>query len=117
MTDSDIDIILHTVHEHVAESVTSILCKNENPAIMSHHDVILSSFTIPTLPTIQPGQVYDIAPKLEHSRTKVHWSEEGQLNYCELVAPHLKQAREKWLDASSQSSMSVLLSITSSIMT
>ena len=108
MYDSNIDIILHTVNEHVTESVTSILCKNENPAILSHHDVILSSFT---LPIIQPGHVYDIAPKLEHSRMKVHWSEEGQLNCCELVAPHLKQAREMWLDASSQSSMSVLLSI------
>ena len=83
----------------------------------THHDVILSRFTIPTLPTTQPRQLNNIAPKIEHSRTKINWSKDGLLSYCELVAPHLRHAREMWLDPSSQSSMSVLLSITSSILT
>ena len=68
--DSDIDVILHTVHEQVTENVTNILCKHDDPAILSHHDVILSRFTIPTLPTTQPRQLNNIAPKIEHSRTK-----------------------------------------------
>ena len=79
--------------------------------------MILSSFTIPAQAVIQPSTLPDIAPKLDHTRTRIVWSEQGQQEYCELVGPHLRQAREQWLDASSQQSMSVLLSVTSEILT
>ena len=46
--DSRIDILLHSTSENVTESVSSILCTNDHPELLSHHDVILSNFAIPT---------------------------------------------------------------------
>jgi hypothetical protein len=117
MYDSDIDILLHSKGEHISEAVTEVLCKYDNPDILSHHDVILSSFTIPSQVVSHSKSMYDPAPKIDHVRTKIEWSDEGQAAYCELVSPHLRQVREDWLDASSQLSMSVALSITSEILT
>jgi hypothetical protein len=117
MYDIDIDILLHTENENVSETVTKILCKHDHPSILSHHDVILSSFTIPTMMTNISKTVYETAPRVDHTRSRIDWSEEGQVEYCELVSPQLKQAREQWLDPSSQVSMSVLLSVTSDILT
>ena len=114
MYDSDIDILLHTDDANVNETVTKIICKQDN---LSHHDPILSSFTIPTQAITQPTPVSDIAPRIDHTRTRITWSEEGRDEFCQLVAPHLRQAREQWLDASSQQSMSVLLSLTNNILT
>ena len=115
--DSSIDIILQTSSHLVTESVTDILFKHDNPGILSHHDIILSKFTIPVHAPTQRRTVLDSAPKLDHTRTRMDWSEEGKQEYCELVGPYLRQAREDWLDSSSQVSMSVLLSVTSSILT
>ena len=116
MYDSDIDILLHTKNENVTEAVIKILCKHEHPDIFSHHDPILSSFTIPTEVNTMPRPLHDIAPRVVHTRSRIDWTEQGQLAYCELVAPYLRQAREQWLDPSSQVSMSVLLSATSDIL-
>ena len=58
MYDSDIDILLHTENENVSETVTKILCKHDHPSILSHHDVILSSFAIPTMMTNIPRPVH-----------------------------------------------------------
>ena len=115
--DSDIDVILHTAEDNVNETVTKVICKLDNPALLSHHDMIISSFTVPTQPVIQPCVPLEIAPKVDYTRTRILWSEHGQQEYCELVEPHLRQAREHWLDSSSQQSMSVLLSVTNEILT
>ena len=117
MYDSDIDILLHTENENVSETVTKILCKHDHPSILSHHDVILSSFAIPTMMTNIPQPVHETAPRVDHTRSRIDWSEDGQVEYCELVSPQLRQAREQWLDPSSQVSMSILLSVTSDILT
>ena len=107
MYDSDIDILLHSSDDNVEEAVTKIMCKLDNPDILSHHDVILSSFTIPTKEDIPLSPLNIVAPKIEHTRTRIDWSETGQLEYCNLVAPYLRQVREQWLDAHSQQSMSI----------
>ena len=115
--DSDIDILLHTSTENVCEEVHEIICKNDDPTILSHHDIILSNFSIPTQAIIQTRNPHNIAPRVDHTRTRISWSEQGQQEYCELVAPHLRDLREQWLDPSSQVSMSVLLSLTNDILT
>ena len=114
--DSDIDVLLHSEGSNISETVTDIICKNDNPDIFSHHDAIISSFTIPGTTLPQPGSPISTAPKLEHSRTKIFWTDEGQAAYYEVVAPYLCQIRDTWLDPSSPMCMSVLLSITNSIM-
>ena len=117
MYDSNIDLLLHTSEDNISESVSTIVCKNENPAILSHHDVILSDFSVPTQAVTYTSALHNIAPRVEHARSKIFWSEEGKQEYCELVEPHLREAREKWLDPDSQMSMSVLLSLTNEILT
>ena len=56
------------------------------------------------------------APVCTKPRNKTLWSPEGQEEYAKLVGPHLRQARDDWLSATSQSSMSVLLEMTNTIM-
>ena len=116
-SDSQIDVLLYSSDQNVEEKVTNIMCSQDIPDILSHHDIILSSFTIPTKDKTQPIITYPAAPKVQHSRTRIIWSEDGQKEYEKLAAPYLKQARERWLDAGSQASMSMLLSITNSILT
>ena len=115
--DSDIDILLHTRGENINEVVQEIICKNDNPAILSHHDIILSKFTIPNAAVTPIRALHDTAPRVDHTRTRISWSEVGQEKYCELITPYLQYAGERWLDPSSQEYMSVLLTITNEILT
>ena len=114
--DSNIDILLHTDGDNICETISEIMCKDDHPAILSHHDILISSCTIPGATLVQPGHHESVAPRLQHSRMKIDWSDEGQAEYCQLVAPYLRQARETWLDPSSPLCMSILLSITSSVL-
>ena len=114
--DSSIDILLHSDSQGVSESIAEIQCKLRNPAVLSHHDIIISSFTVPAQ-AIPPSTSHAIAPKIDHIRTRIEWSEEGAFEYSKLIQPCLRQARDLWLNPSSQTSMSMLLSVTSSILT
>ena len=116
MYDSDIDLLLHSQEESVAESVIEVICKNNNPAVLSHHDPILSTFSLPPCMVPKSSCKNITAPKLDYTRTKIEWSEKGKLDYSELVQPLLRQARDRWCDPGSQISMSVLLSLTSNIL-
>ena len=82
MYDSDIDILLHTSDDNVDETVTKIMCKHDNPDILSHHDVILSSFTIPIKEEHPPSPLNAIAPKIKHIRTRIDWFHTFFLRNC-----------------------------------
>ena len=112
--DSNIDIILHS--SQVDEHVTSILCKNDFPGILSHHDIIMSKCRIPGLDQTDISGNLLKAPRCDHTRVKITWSEEGKTEYCQVVSPLLKKVREQWLNPCSLSSMSVLLSLTNQIL-
>ena len=116
--DSKIDILLHSEGDNITESVLSIMCVKEQPELLSHHDVILSSLTIPTTNhSLAPSPDLVTAPRYNHTRYKVKWSEQGQAKYASMVGPYLKEIRDNWLNPNSQASMSVLLSLTNKIMT
>ena len=114
--DSNVDILLHS-SESASETVTSILCIKEYPAMLSHHDIILSSFTVPTC---KSEEVFSsnlvTAPRLDHPRYKILWTPEGSQEYSELVSSHLRRLRENWLQPSSKASMSILLQLTNTIL-
>ena len=114
--DSDIDILLHSRDEHVSETVSLIICKHEHPGILSHHDLIISTFSVPTVVPTQTQLELTVAPKIDHTRTRIAWSEDGQASYSELVSPFLRQCRQSWLDTSSQGAMSIALTLTNEIM-
>ena len=114
--DSAIDILLYSSCDDVTEKVEHIMCIHNHPELLSHHDVIFSSFTIPCEPiSSTPGNLVT-APRCNFSRNKIYWSVEGQAKYAELVTPYLREARNNWLDSNCQASMSVLLSVTNKIM-
>ena len=95
-----------------------ILCQKNNPAIYSHHDIILSTFSLPPGDKEQSaGDLVTVsAPRMNHQRNKVIWTEEGIEKYSALVSTHLRRIRDTWLDPQSQASMSVLLQLTNSML-
>ena len=113
--DSSIDVLLHSNSPLISESLTSVICKCNNPLIQSHHDVILSTFTLSPA-EITPLDENITAPKIDNNRVKILWSDEGIVKYQEYVGVHLTRLRETWSDPSSPASMSILLSSTYSLL-
>ena len=114
--DSDIDVILHTDESYVEEKVDKIICKHDNPLLLSHHDIILSSVSLPLHTVTEEGTELVTAPKLPNERVKITWSDEGVKRYQISVAPQLRLMREAWLDSASPASLSVLLELTNLVM-
>ena len=115
--DSNVDILLHSSSLHNPEIVTNVLCKLDNPLILSHHDIILSKLSLPLQPERQTNHDNLVtAPRLEIVRNKITWTENGIQDYESLVSPHLQKIRENWLHPGSLCSMSILLKMTNTIM-
>ena len=114
ISDSQLDIILTNSPD--SEKLEAIHCKNENPLIFSHHDLILSSFKLPSLIRTKDQAKNITAPRVPNDRTKITWSTEGIAAYKQLVSSHLPLLRSQWSEPSSSSSFSVLLSSTNSIL-
>ena len=114
--DSNIDILLHSSEQGCNEWVTKIMCKHQFPMILSHHDIILSSFTL--LPGTIPVVHGDLptAPRIPNQRQKVVWTTESSSKYRDMVEPLLKKVRSRWLDPDCQSSMSIMLQMTNFVM-
>ena len=115
--DNNIDIILCSNHNLVEEQVTQILCKFDNPEISSHHDIILSEFSLPSQAQHKVPAELVVAPRIVRDRDKIFWSEDGITAYKELVTPQLRQIREIWEDPSSKYSTDILLQSTNHILT
>ena len=116
--DSNIDIILHSGTLKAPEQVTEILCQKLHPQMCSHHDAILSSFTIPysyDIPSAS-NETCISAPKLDLQLRKVLWSPEGILKYENEVKFVLKGLRDRWLQPDSLYSMSILSKMTSVVL-
>ena len=114
--DSDIDVIITKESGQNSEVVTQIFCKNEHPTILSHHDVIMSEFSLPHQTDEYAEEDLVQAPRLNLTREKIFWTEEGIQMYESAVTPHLQRLRSNWLEPSSQTSMSLLLDLTNKIL-
>ena len=116
--DSDLDVILFTTTPGQSESLQSVICKQNNPLINSHHDLIVTSFTIPPAPPPpHDSEAKIFAPKIPNLRQKVLWSEEGIAAYSSAVGCALADLQGRWEGSlSSPSCMSVLLSSTYSLL-
>ena len=44
--DSQIDVLLYSVEDLIGEELVNIICKKEFPMVLSHHDMVISRFTI-----------------------------------------------------------------------
>ena len=113
-SDSELDVILHTMDTH--ENVERIECKEENPLIDSHHDIVVSAFSLSDSPNDPPDDSNNVtAPKVHNDRVKILWSEANILKYKDLIGDSLDKLFKTWADSSSSSSVSILLSSTNSI--
>ena len=114
--DSNVDVLLHSTTVQPPESIVRIICKNDNPLVRSHHDIILSSFTIQPQQAGKHLENLVVAPRISVKRVKIQWDPLGIAEYQQLVAPHLQQIRDRWSNPHSLSSMSVLLKMTNTIL-
>ena len=112
--DSNIDVLLRS-KSCLDESIREIFCRYEYPIIESHHDLILSSFTLPLDPVENPVACSPV-PQIKNDRTKTIWSEENIPLYQELIADNLASLRSRWLNPKSRSSVSLLLKLTTDIL-
>ena len=114
--DSALDVILYKNLPSVSEDIISVLCKLDHPLINSHHDIVLSSFSLPPKIVSTESEDLILAPKIPNTRTKIIWDKEGISNYERLVGDNLTRLRDSWCDPDSPASMSILLSSTYSIL-
>ena len=115
--DSNIDVILFSSGSKFDETLSRIFCKLDNPDMESHHDAIVTSICFPVSPHCEEPQDLLVAPKVDLSRHKVLWSQEGISLYQQEVSADLSQARITWLNPLSRTSLAVLLLQTNEILT
>jgi hypothetical protein len=112
-SDSDLDALLYGGCAGVSEYLVDIVCELKHPLMFSHHDLIISTCSIPT----QQPQVIDnegniSAPRTENIRFRTIWTEEGVAEYKEQLGPLLTEIRQTWGSSPSISNISLLLSST-----
>ena len=113
--DSNIDAILCSENCQHPEQVERVFCKSDYPSIASHHDLILSSFSLPLGPEEKIKDYPDI-PTIDNNRVKILWSDDDIPHYQDLVSDNLAMLRERWLTPGSKSSIGLLLEMTSHVL-
>ena len=98
------------------ESLQTIVCGLDEALVSSHHDIILSEFTLARKPLSVNDKTNVTAPIVSNNRHRVFWSDEGIAEYQSIVVPHLSRLQNMWLHPSSQSSMSLFLDLTSDVL-
>ena len=114
--DSNVDVIIHSSDAPYTEVLSDIFCIDDFPIMNSHHDIIMSSFSLPICDLERPSEDLVTAPRVDHSRLKIKWSEEGISEYQEELSDKLLKARLNWLNPSSKTSIAILLNLTHEIL-
>ena len=114
--DSNIDVILYTAMDSVTETISKIICRNDHPEISSHHDIILSEFSLPYQDQPQQSLGLTAAPRCTFIRNKVIWTDAGAAAYQNLVAAQLQDLRQTWLNSNSRACASIMIQNTNSIL-
>ena len=96
--------------------VIKIICKQNNPILTSHHDALLSSFHSHQIKDRPTPEEFDRAPRVPYRRVKIHWTDEGILEYSRNVAPQLHRLRQSWMNPQSTISTEVLLHATNNLL-
>ena len=115
LSDSSIDVIMG--NDISNEYLNKVLCGKTNPVIDSSHDAILSTFLIPQMPHVPQTSSNITAPKIEHTKHKVEWSEEGITEYKILLSSVLPSLHDDYLDVAEPEAVSVLLQVTNHVLT
>ena len=113
--DSTLDVLIHSDCPAVQETLLEQVCRNVNPLVLSHHDLLVSAVVIPTCKEETDYSAYK-APTLKNNRVKILWSDEGVKSYKEFLGDQLDELAKRWLNSNSKSFMSVLLASTNEIL-
>ena len=69
-SDSQLDVLLHS--KDYSDDLVNVFCRNEDPTILSHHDIILSCFSLPHKSLASDtGVKYQSAPTKQQSQNQV----------------------------------------------
>ena len=109
--DSHLDKVLYSSNAPI-ETIHTIVCRNENPLVESHHDIILSESDHPSPLSSIPRIYAPTVPQVPNERYSVVWSKEGIADYQNLVVPQLQRLQDSWLEYSSISCTELLIQST-----
>ena len=112
---SFLDRILFSSNIH-PELLKNIHCKLSEPFINSHHDMIISSWSVPHTSVQDSSEDNIVAPKVINKRLKVVWCDAGVEEYQRIVAPHLSRLQNLWLTSPTRSQLSLLLEATNNLL-
>ena len=123
MSDSSIDVILFSkvtaegVPGNITETIKNILCSKTNHLIDSSHDALLSTMVLPFCPTsvITSNNTIE-APRVSHSKFKILWTDEGILNYSNLLSGALPLLQSDYSGTTNTEVASVLFRVTNHIL-
>ena len=116
-SDSDLDVLLYSDQIGNVEKLLAIHCKNQDCHINSHHDLLVSTCSVPHA-VVPPPDISKntVAPRLTNDRHKIIWNEESINEYEQVLSLHLPRIRQQWLDSTSKISMTILLECTEMIL-
>ena len=110
-SDAQLDLLLYRGPPERAESLTSIACCLLNPLVSSHHDLILSNFSV-SLEPLEPSTGNITAPRIPNNRVKIK-GEDGNIPAFEsVVSSSLARLRSRWAGCTGPESFSILLEAT-----
>ena len=114
---SNIDVILQSSSAPFPEKLLKIFCQDDFPQIDSHHDAILTTFSIPSSTVLPPASdLLKPAPRVENQRHKIFWNNDNIPEYEALAGTQLSRIRESWSKPDSSLSLSILLNLTNKIL-
>ena len=98
------------------ELLKNIHCKLSEPFINSHHDMLISSWSVPHMSVKDSSEDNIVAPKAINKRLKVVWCDAGVEEYQRIVTPHLSRLQNLWLTSPTRSQLSLLLEATNNLL-
>ena len=118
--DSNLDRLFHSRMVSSPEIMENLYCKLDHPLVNSHHDVIISSVSIPNNCHKLPNDPENVtAPVVENRRIKIKWTDEGITKYQELVTSRLQLIQQVYLstnDKLSPTNLSLCLQSTNRVL-
>ena len=114
MSDSCIDVILlgTTTTDglpcRATESLDKVLCSKSHYCVDSSHDVLVSTILLQQQPELQKSCDNIKAPRIEYSKHKILWTEDGISAYQQLLSHALPPLQHDYCDVSEPEIASVL---------
>ena len=115
--DSNLDVILHPKNPPNYEAVLNIICKFHDWLVDSHHDIILTTMSLPTSVEEHIDVNLVQAPRIDNNRVQIIWADDKIEEYKMEIADRLTSLRQRWFQTPSKTSVSILLEMNNIVLT